>query len=85
MTLQQQSSRLLRETSNFREMEYTYVCSRCGKVVKRRSRNYKDDDSGTAGGGYLGGGLFGGSVRGGSMGGGFGGGSFGGGGAGSKW
>lgn len=85
MTLRQQSSRLLRETSNFREMEYTYVCSRCGKVVKRRSRNYKDDDSGTAGGGYLGGGLFGGSVRGGSMGGGFGGGSFGGGGAGSKW
>ncbi len=85
LTLQQRSSRLLRETSNFREMEYTYVCSHCGRVVKRRARNYKDDGSGTAGGGFLGGTLHGGSFRGGSMGGGFGGGSFGGGGAGSKW
>ena len=57
------------------------VCPNCGAVVKRRSRNLRDDNfCGGAGGGTIIGGGFG---RG--MGGGFGGGSFGGGGAGSRW
>jgi len=88
LTLRQQASHRIRETANYCEMEYTYVCSHCGHVLKRRSRHYKDhNDTGAAGGGFLGGTLHGvGMFRGGSSGGGsFGGGSFGGGGAGSKW
>lgn len=88
LTLRQRSAQQIRETANYCEMEYTYVCSHCGHVLKRRSRYYKDhNDTGAAGGGFLGGTLHGGGMfRGGSFGGGsFGGGSFGGGGAGSKW
>lgn len=88
LTLRQQSQQELRVTRNYREMEYTYVCSNCGKVVKRRVRNLRDDNLGGGIGGGIGGGTIIGGGRGfggGSMGGGFGGGSFGGGGAGSKW
>lgn len=89
LTLRQQSAHRIRETANYCEMEYTYVCSHCGHVVRRRSRHYEDhNDTGAAGGGFLGGTLHGGGMfRGGGFGGGgsFGGGSFGGGGAGSKW
>lgn len=60
-------------------------CPNCGAVVKRRSRNLRDDNfGGGAGGGTIIGGGFG-RGMGGGMGGGFGGGSFGGGGAGSRW
>ena len=70
---------------SYRLVEYTYVCPNCGAVVKRRSRNLRDDNFGSgAGGGTIIGGGFG-RGMGGGMGGGFGGGSFGGGGAGSRW
>lgn len=88
LTLRQQSQEVVRVTPSYREVEYTYVCSNCGKVVKRRARNLRDDNIGGGLGGGIGGGMIIGGGRGlggGSMGGGFGGGSFGGGGAGSKW
>ena len=85
LTLRQQSSDILKVTPNYRLVEYTYVCPNCGAVVKRRSRNLRDDNfGGGAGGGTIIGGGFG-RGMGGGMGGGFGGGSFGGGGAGSRW
>ena len=78
LTLKQQSQQVLSVTRNYRLVEYTYVCPNCGAVVKRRSRNLRDDN--------FGGGAGGGTIIGGrGMGGGFGGGSFGGGGAGSRW
>ena len=84
-TLRQDSQRVLNVTQNYRLVEYTYVCSNCGAVVKRQAKNLRDDNfGGGAGGGTIIGGGFGRSSDGG-FGGGFGGGSFGGGGAGSKW
>lgn len=84
-TLRQDSQRVLSVTQNYRLVEYTYVCSNCGVVVKRQAKNLRDDNfGGGAGGGTIIGGGFGRS-SGGGFGGGFGGGSFGGGGAGSKW
>ena len=84
-TLRQDSQRVLSVTQNYRLVEYTYVCSNCGAVVKRQAKNLRDDNfGGGAGGGTIIGGGFGRS-SGGGFGGGFGGGSFGGGGAGSKW
>ena len=85
LTLKQQSQQVLSVTRNYRLVEYTYVCPNCGAVVKRRSRNLRDDNfgGGTGGGTIIGGGF--GRGMGGGMGGGFGGGSFGGGGAGSRW
>lgn len=91
LTLRQQSSDILKVTHNYRLVEYTYVCSNCGAVVKRQAKNLRDDNfgGGTGGGMIIGGrgfGGFGGGSRGGGFGGGsFGGGSFGGGGAGSRW
>lgn len=85
LTLRQQSSDVVKVTPAYRLVEYTYVCSNCGKVVKRQSKNLRDDNftGGIGGGTIIGGGRgFGG---GGMRGGGFGGGSFGGGGAGSRW
>ena len=83
-TLRQDSQRVLSVTQNYRLVEYTYVCSNCGAVVKRQAKNLRDDNfGGGAGGGTIIGGGFGRS-SGGGFGGGFGGGSFGGG-AGSKW
>ncbi len=86
-TLRQQSQQELHSTHLFREVEYTYVCTRCGHVVRRKVRHLRDDDfsSGSGGGTIFGGGTFFGGGGGSSSGGGFGGGSFGGGGAGSKW
>ena len=83
-TLRQDSQRVLSVTQNYRLVEYTYVCSNCGAVVKRQAKNLRDDNfGGGAGGGTIIGGGFGRS-SGGGFGGGFGEGSFGGG-AGSKW
>ena len=85
LTLKQQSQQVLSVTRNYRLVEYTYVCPNCGAVVKRRSRNLRDDNFGSgAGGGTIIGGGFG-RGMGGGMGGGFGGGSFGGGGAGRSF
>ncbi len=88
LALQQQSEEQLRVTPTYRLIEYTYVCSKCGEVVKRQAKSLRDDNfGGGAGGGTIIGGGFGGGFGGfgGSHGGGFGGGSFGGGGAGSRW
>ena len=86
LTLRQQSSDILKVTPNYRLVEYTYVCSNCGAVVKRQAKNLRDDNfGGGAGGGMIIGGRGFGGFGGGSRGGGFGGGSFGGGGAGSRW
>lgn len=73
-TLRQQSNRILQVTPSYRLVEYTYVCSNCGAVVKRRAKNLRDDNFGGGGGTIIGGfGGFGGGSRGG-FGGGFGGG-----------
>lgn len=65
-------------------IEYTFVCSNCGKEVRRRIRNSRSSDFGGGSGPFIGG--FGGGLGGGlGSGGSFGGGSFGGGGAGSRW
>ena len=54
LTLKQQSQQVLSVTRNYRLVEYTYVCPNCGAVVKRRSRNLRDDNfGGGAGGGEL--------------------------------
>ena len=75
-TLRQQSNRILQVTPSYRLVEYTYVCSNCGAVVKRRAKNLRDDNFGGGGGTIIGGfggfGGFGGGSRGG-FGGGFGG------------
>lgn len=82
LSLVQQSQQELELTQLSRLIEYTYVCSKCGMVVKRQARSQRNDNlGGGAGGVFMGGGGFGG----GSSGGGFGGGSFSGGGAGSRW
>lgn len=86
-TLQQTSNDVMKVTHSYRMVEYTYVCSNCGMVVKRQAREMRDDNfTGGAGGGMIIGGGFG-RGGGGSFGGGggFGGGGFGGGGAGSRW
>ena len=85
-TLRQDSRQVLSVTQNYRLVEYTYVCSNCGAVVRRRAKDLRDDNfGGGAGGGTIIGGGFGRGMGGGFGGGGFGGGSFGGGGGGSKW
>lgn len=85
------STALVSRSMGVSTYEDTYVCEKCGAVVKRR-RSSRSSGPGSRGGG--GGGPFiggfggfgrGGGFGGGSIGGGFGGGSFGGGGAGSRW
>lgn len=76
-------------SATFRLTLYTYVCSHCGRVVKREKNEYIHSDSnnhrGGMGGPFIGGFGGGRGFGGGSFGGGFGGGHFGGGGAGSRW
>lgn len=85
--LELSSQQALQVTKHYDLIEYTFICRKCGNIVKRRSQSMKDDGFGTgAGGGMIIGGGFGrGGGFGGGGGGGFGGGSFGGGGAGSRW
>lgn len=86
LKLERRSQQVVGLTRNARIVEYTYVCTYCGEVVRRRVRSLRDDHFGGGGGGPIIGGFGGGGFGGGSFGGGgFGGGSFGGGGAGSKW
>lgn len=86
LKLERRSQQVVGLTRNARIVEYTYVCTHCGEVVRRRVRSLRDDHFGGGGGGPIIGGFGGGGFGGGSFGGGgFGGGSFGGGGAGSKW
>ena len=84
------STALVSRSMGVSTYEDTYVCEKCGAVIKRRrsSRSSGPGSRGGRGGGpFIGGfGGFGrGGMGGGSIGGGFGGGSFGGGGAGSRW
>lgn len=85
-TLEFRDKRVTSVSAGSEVIEYTFVCSHCGKEVKRRVRNSRGSGLGGGGGIFLGG-LGGGSLGGGGglSGGGFGGGSFGGGGAGSRW
>lgn len=84
------STALVSRSMGVSTYEDTYVCEKCGAVIKRRrsSRSSGPGSRGGRGGGPFIGGFVGfgrGGMGGGSIGGDFGGGSFGGGGAGSRW
>lgn len=86
IALQKDSTRLLSRNFGASTYEDTYVCTKCGTIVKRKRQDYDSSHNNRRGGGgpiIMGGGGFG--RGGGSFGGGWGGGSFGGGGAGSRW
>lgn len=84
-TLRLQGQQVVSVTPADRLTEFTFVCSNCGKVVKRQVRSMRDDNIDGRGGGTIIGGFGGFGGGRGIGGGGFGGGSFGGGGAGSRW
>lgn len=85
-TLKFKSDAIIERTRTYTVHEKTYVCSNCGHVEKRRSRNDRGGGGGMGGGLWWLGGMGGfGGGRSGGIGGGFGGGGFGGGGAGSRW
>ena len=84
-TLGLRSQEVVRSTPACKVIEYTFVCTNCGEVVRRQVRSERDNHLGGPGGGVFMGGGFGGFGGGGGTGGGFGGGHFGGGGAGSRW
>ena len=85
ITLQKDSARIISRNFGATTYEDTYICTKCGTVVKRKRQDYDSSHNNRGGGGpiIMGGGGFG--RGGGSFGGGWGGGSFGGGGAGSRW
>ncbi len=86
IALQKDSVRVLSHNFGATTYEDTYICTKCGTVVKRKRQDYDSSHNNRRGGGgpiIMGGGGFG--RGGGSFGGGWGGGSFGGGGAGSRW
>ena len=86
IALQKDSARVISRDFGATTYEDTYICAKCGTVVKRKRQDYDSSHNNRGGGGpiIMDGGGFG---RGGgsSFGGGWGGGSFGGGGAGSRW
>lgn len=84
--LQLQEQFTLGSNAFYTLVEDVYVCQKCGATVRKRHRDYHENNhgGGSLGGPFMGG-FGGGSFGGGSMGGGFGGGHFGGGGAGSRW
>ena len=84
-TLQKDSTRLLSRNFGASTYEDTYVCTKCGTVVKRKRQDYDSSHNNRGGGPIIMGGMGRGFGGGGSFGGGWGGGSFGGGGAGSRW
>ena len=88
LALQKDSARVISRDFGATTYEDTYVCTKCGTIVKRKRQDYDSNSNNRRGGGPIimggfgrGGSSFGGS----SFGGGWGGGSFGGGGAGSRW
>lgn len=85
IALQKDSARVISRDFGATTYEDTYICAKCGTVVKRKRQDYDSSHNNRGGGGpiIMGGGGFG--RGGGSFGGGWGGGSFGGGGAGSRW
>ena len=85
--LQLQEQIVVGRNAFYELVEDVYRCQKCGAVVRKRHRDYFEQNNhggGSLGGPFIGG-FGGGSFGGGSMGGGFGGGHFGGGGAGSRW
>lgn len=89
VALRLDSTRVLSHVFGVTNHEDTFVCKKCGAVIKRQRRSGSSNSSNNRGGGGpfiggFGGGRFGGG-GGSSFGGGWGGGSFGGGGAGSRW
>ena len=90
LALQKDSVRVISHNFGATTYEDTFVCTKCGTVVKRKRQDYDSTNNNRRGGGgpiIMGGfgGRGGSSFGGGSFGGGWGGGSFGGGGAGSRW
>ena len=87
ITLQKDSARVISRNFGAITYEDTYVCTKCGTVVRRKRQDFDSTHNNRRGGGgpIIMGGGFGRSMGGGSIGGGWGGGSFGGGGAGSRW
>ena len=85
IALQKDSARVICRDFGATTYEDTYICAKCGTVVKRKRQDYDSSHNNRGGGGpiIMGGGGFG--RGGGSFGGGWGGGTFGGGGAGSRW
>lgn len=86
-TLQKENVRVISHNFGATTYEDTFVCTKCGTVVKRKRQDYDSSSNNRRGGGpIIMGGMGRGSFGGGSsFGGGWGGGSFGGGGAGSRW
>ena len=86
IALQKDSAKVISRDFGATTYEDTYICAKCGTVVKRKRQDYDSSHNNRGGGGpiIMGGGGFG-RGGGGSFGGGWGGGSFGGGGAGSRW
>ena len=86
IALQKDSARVISRNFGATTYEDTYICAKCGTVVKRKRQDYDSSHNNRGGGGpiIMGGGGFGRGGEG-SFGGGWGGGSFGGGGAGSRW
>lgn len=86
IALQKDSAIVISRNFGATTYEDTYICTKCGTVVKRKRQDYDSSHNNRGGGGpiIMGGGGFG-RGSGGSFGGGWGGGSFGGGGAGSRW
>ena len=85
--LQLQEQIVVGRNAFYELVEDVYRCQKCGAVVRKRHRDYFEQNNhggGSLGGPFIGG-FGGGSFGGGSIGGGFGGGHFGGGGAGSRW
>ena len=91
LSLQKESSRVVERAMGFVVYEDTFVCQKCGSIVRRKRRAADNSNSGGHRGGgpiIMGGGFgrgMGGGGFSGGMGGGWGGGRFGGGGAGSRW
>ena len=88
ITLQKDSAIVISRNFGATTYEDTYICTKCGTIVKRKRQDYDSTHNNRRGGGPIimgGGGLGRGFGGGSSFGGGWGGGSFGGGGAGSRW
>lgn len=87
ITLQKDSARVISRNFGATTYEDTYVCTKCGTIVRRKRQDFDSTHNNRRGGGgpIIMGGGFGRSMGGSSFGGGWGGGSFGGGGAGSRW
>ena len=85
LSLQKDSTRLLSRNFGASTYEDTFICTKCGTIVKRKRQDYNSSHNNRGSGPIIMGGMGRGFGGGSSFGGGWGGGSFGGGGAGSRW